>query len=123
MTTLRAESPSTVLRATCPKEQMSRSAKNGFEGLEATKNTRPDWAVLDIQMPGMDGFEVAGVKFVPSDPIPPAVYQYKPRYCYYCASSRNPDRERLLNAGFQESLPEPFTPDKLLEAILTVLND
>jgi CheY-like chemotaxis protein len=33
------------------------------------------------------------------------------------------DRARIQNAGFQECLPKPFTPDKLLEAILTVLND
>ena len=33
------------------------------------------------------------------------------------------DRARILNAGFQECLPKPFPPDKLLEAILTVLND
>jgi CheY-like chemotaxis protein len=33
------------------------------------------------------------------------------------------DRARILNAGFQECLPKPFTPDQLLEAILTVLND
>jgi CheY-like chemotaxis protein len=33
------------------------------------------------------------------------------------------DRARILNAGFQACLPKPFTPDKLSEAILTVLND
>jgi CheY-like chemotaxis protein len=32
-------------------------ARNGFEGLEATKNNRPV-VVSDIQMPGMDGFEL-----------------------------------------------------------------
>ena len=31
-------------------------ARNGFEGLEATKNNRPDLVVSDIKMPGMDGF-------------------------------------------------------------------
>jgi CheY-like chemotaxis protein len=30
---------------------------------------------------------------------------------------------RMLDAGFQACLPKPFTPDKLLQTILTVLND
>src|ERR1700726_3587049 len=33
-------------------------ARNGFEGLEATKNSRPNLVVSEIQMPGMDGFEL-----------------------------------------------------------------
>ena len=33
-------------------------ARNGFEGLEATKNSRPNLVVSDIQMPGMNGFEL-----------------------------------------------------------------
>ena len=33
-------------------------ARNGFEGLEAIKNNRPNLVVSDIQMPGMDGFEL-----------------------------------------------------------------
>jgi CheY-like chemotaxis protein len=33
------------------------------------------------------------------------------------------DRARIVDAGFQAYLPKPFTPDKLLETILTVLND
>jgi CheY-like chemotaxis protein len=93
-------------------------AKNGFEGLEATKNTRPDLVVSDIQMPGMDGFELLreirafGLDTGGSIPV-----------IAMTAFVTYADRARLLNAGFQECLPKPFTPDKLLEAILTVLND
>jgi len=29
---------------------------------------------------------------------------------------------RMLNAGFQPFLPKPFTPEKFLETILTVLD-
>jgi CheY-like chemotaxis protein len=35
----------------------------------------------------------------------------------------NADRARILNTGFQECLPKPFTPDKLAEVILMVLNN
>jgi hypothetical protein len=32
-------------------------------------------------------------------------------------------RAYIFDAGFQACPPKPFTPDKLLETILTVLND
>jgi CheY-like chemotaxis protein len=91
-------------------------ARNGFEGLEATKNNRPDLVVSDIQMPGMDGFELLREirAFGPDTGIPVIAMTAFVTYA---------DRARILNAGFQECLPKPFTPDKLLEAILTVLND
>ncbi len=34
-------------------------AKNGIEGLEKARETRPDLVVSDIKMPGMDGLEMA----------------------------------------------------------------
>jgi type IV pilus assembly protein PilB len=34
------------------------SASNGLEGFEKVQSIRPDMVVLDIMMPGMDGFEV-----------------------------------------------------------------
>lgn len=35
-------------------------ARNGFEGLIAIEKTRPDAVLLDLHMPGMDGFTVLG---------------------------------------------------------------
>ena len=34
------------------------SASNGLEGFEKVQSIHPDMVVLDIMMPGMDGFEV-----------------------------------------------------------------
>ena len=34
------------------------SAKDGFEAIEKTKEHKPDLVLLDVMMPGMDGFEV-----------------------------------------------------------------
>jgi DNA-binding response OmpR family regulator len=35
-----------------------RSAQNGFEGLAAIAHEPPDCVVLDVMMPGIDGYEV-----------------------------------------------------------------
>jgi CheY-like chemotaxis protein len=93
-------------------------ARNGFEGLEATKNNRPNLVVSDIKMPGMDGFELLREirAFGPNAGGGVPVIAITAFVTYA-------DRARILNAGFQACLPKPFTPDKLAEAILTVLND
>lgn len=93
-------------------------ARNGQEGLEVIKNTPPDLVLSDIKMPGMDGFELL-------DEI---------RALGRGAGGRMPviamttfvmpgERASILNAGFQACLPKPFTPDRLLETILKVLDD
>jgi two-component system CheB/CheR fusion protein len=69
-------------------------------------------------MPGMDGFELLReIRALGSDAggsVPVIAMT---------ALVTHLDRARILNAGFQACLPKPFTPDKLVETILTVLND
>ena len=93
-------------------------ASNGLEGLEATKNSRPNLVVSDIQMPGMNGFELLREIRAFGPDAGGRVPVIAVTAFVTCA-----DRARILNAGFQACLPKPFTPDKLSEAILTVLKD
>ena len=90
----------------------------GLKALRQQKNNRPDLVVSDIQMPGMNGFELLREirAFGPDTggSIPVIAMTAFVTYA---------DRARILNAGFQACLPKPFTPDKLSEAILTVLNN
>jgi CheY-like chemotaxis protein len=92
-------------------------ARNASEGLEAIKNNSPNLVLSDINMPGMDGFELLreiralGPDAGGSVPV-----------IAMTALVSHADRTRMLNAGFQACLPKPFTPDRLLETILTVLN-
>jgi CheY-like chemotaxis protein len=93
-------------------------ARNAVEGLEAIKNNHPNLVVSDIRMPGMDGFgllrEIRALGLDAGGSVPVIAMT---------AHIARADRERILNAGFQAYLPKPFTPDKLMETILTVLND
>ena len=92
-------------------------ARNAFEGLEAIKNNHPNLVLSDIKMPGMDGFELLreiralGPNAGGSVPV-----------IAMTAYVTHADRARMLSAGFQACLPKPFTPDKLVKTILTVLN-
>ena len=93
-------------------------ARNGFEGLEATKKSHPNLVVSDIQMPGMSGFELLREirAFGPDAGGDVPVIAMT-------ALVNSGEQGRILNAGFQACLPKPFTPDKLSEAILAVLNN
>ena len=85
-------------------------AGNAFEGLEAVKNNRPNLVLSDINMPGIDGFELLreiralGPEAGGSVPV-----------IAMTALITHADRARILNAGFQACLPKPFTPGKLVE--------
>jgi CheY-like chemotaxis protein len=92
-------------------------ARNGFEGLEAIKNNRPKMVVSDIDMPEMDGFELLReIRALGSEAGGSVPVIAMTAFVTYA------DRARILNAGFQACLPKPFTPDKLVETILTVLD-
>ena len=93
-------------------------AENGLKGLLAIKISHPNLVLSDITMPGMDGFELLReIRALGSDAggsVPVIAMT---------ALVTHADGRRILNAGFQAYLPKPFTPDRLVETILTVLDD
>ena len=90
-------------------------AKNAFEGVEAVKTSRPNLVLADIKMPGPDGFEV--LRKIRT--LGPAAGGSVPVIAMSALVKHS--SARMLQAGFDGCLPKPFTPDKLLETILTVL--
>jgi CheY-like chemotaxis protein len=94
-------------------------AENAIEGLEAVKTYRPNLVLFDISMPGRDGFGLL------SDirSLGPDAGGGVPVIAMTAALVTHLDRARILNAGFKAFLSKPFSPQKLVEAILTVLND
>jgi CheY-like chemotaxis protein len=92
-------------------------ARNAFEAVEAVKNNRPNLVLSDIKMPERDGFEL--LRKIRA--IGPAAGGSVPVIAMSALVTHA--SARMLEAGFQACLAKPFTPDKVVETILTALYD
>jgi len=87
------------------------TAYNGREGLSAALRGNYDLIILDVMLPGLDGFAVLDQlrrkKDLPVIMLTARVQQH--------------DRIHGLNSGADDYLPKPFDPDELLARIRAVL--
>ncbi len=89
-------------------------AASGFEALERVEATPPDLILLDVNMPGMTGFEVlARLKADPRHQTIPVVM--------LTAQDDIDSRVQGLKLGADDYLPKPFSPRELIERVRTRL--
>jgi CheY-like chemotaxis protein len=92
-------------------------ARNAVEGLEMVKTQSPAVVLSDILMPGGDGFhllrEIRALERGREAAVPVIAMT---------ALVSLADGRRILDAGFNAYLRKPFTPDRLLDTIASVLN-
>lgn len=88
-------------------------ATDGLEGLAQIKEAKPDLILLDIMMPGMDGFEVCRrVRATPEIAATPVII--------LTARGQEPDRTKGIDLGVLDFFTKPFSPQKLLERVREV---
>ncbi len=85
-------------------------APSGEDGLNSLKEARPELILLDVMMPGVDGYEVC--KQVKADPETSEI-----PIVLVSALSRSEDRELGFAAGADAYLSKPFDPDVLLDLV------
>ncbi len=91
-----------------------RTASSGLDALEQVADRRPDLIVLDIMMPGMNGYEVCmELKNHP---------QNKGIKVIFLTALGNPgDAQRGFAAGGDDYIIKPFDPDELLDKVKEML--
>lgn len=91
-----------------------REAIDGESGLEQVRNERPDLIVCDLQLPGIDGFEVA--RQLKAD----AAFATIPLIAL-TAYAMVGDRERILACGFDGYIAKPIDPESFVPQIAEFL--
>jgi CheY-like chemotaxis protein len=80
------------------------TARDGSIGIELVRQEKLDLIICDIQMPGMDGYEVA--HYLKRDPMLRRI-----PLVAVTALAMVGDREKVLAAGFDGYIDKPITPE------------
>ena len=91
-------------------------ARTGKEGFKMILENRPDFILLDIQLPDINGNEV--LKMIRKNEITKNI-------CVIAVTSyaMSGDRERLMLAGCDEYIEKPINPETFITQIEKALNE
>ena len=89
-------------------------AADGASGVELAKQEQPDVALIDVGLPGLDGYEVA--RRLRADGMK------TPRLIAVTGYGRAEDRARAIEAGFDGHIVKPVDP-AILRAALNLVGD
>lgn len=90
-------------------------AVNGLEGLELARSHQPDLILMDIQLPGIDGYEatrrIKDDKNLKDTPV-----------IVVTSYALSGDEKKAFEAGCDAYVAKPFSPRKMLAKVKEFLN-
>ena len=89
-----------------------RTAANGQQALDAVAAKKPDLILLDLMMPGIDGFEV--IRRLRADPATADI-----QIVILSALNSNANVVKGFNAGANDFIMKPIIMEKLLTCVVT----
>jgi DNA-binding response OmpR family regulator len=90
-------------------------ANNGITGLELAKKAQPDLILSDVNMPGMNGYDV--LKALREDAITANI-----PFIFLTSELEPDDRSYALRLGADDYLAKPVDLSEVMAAIVTQLN-
>ncbi len=91
-------------------------AEDGEQALDRARTGAPDLILLDLQMPGLDGYGVLAA--LRGD----TRFQTLPILALTASAMRG-DREKILAAGFTDYLAKPAGPEIVRETVARLLRE
>ncbi len=91
-------------------------AKTGKQGLELTAEVRPDFIILDIQLPDLNGLEV--IQKIRSSKINRDI-----PVIAMTSFAMSGDRQKMMKAGFDGYIEKPIEPDSVICQIKKIIGE
>ena len=89
-------------------------AKDGLEALKKAQDEHPDLIILDIMLPGLDGYEVCRrLRQIPETAVLPILMM--------SAKARQEDKDAGLKKGADDYLAKPVDPLEMVARVETLL--
>jgi CheY-like chemotaxis protein len=92
-----------------------REATNGYECVNSVRENPPDLVMVDLSMPGLDGWEV--FRLLRSDPVT----AHTP--CVAVTAHTDRDCEKALQVGFDAFVGKPFRTEEMLATVAKVMRE
>ena len=90
------------------------TATNGLEGIRKAHNEAPDLIILDVMLPGMDGFEICHRLRSEPDTAQLLILMFS-------AKAQEIDKNTGLKVGADDYLPKPAAPAEIVSRVAKLL--
>lgn len=89
-------------------------AKDGEEGIEIVRTEKPDLIILDVMMPGMNGFEVC-------DTVRNELGMKDVYVLMLTADGQEFNKQKCKDVGADIFMTKPFDPDEMIKKVAKIL--